>query len=68
MDPITLISIITAGFAAAGPALKVLVAEAELIGADVTAHKSALQTFEDALAGLQDAFSSNPLPVAPAKA
>jgi hypothetical protein len=62
MDPITLIGIITAAFAAAGPAIKVAVTEAEIIGADVTAHKSALQTFEDALAGLQGTFATNPLP------
>lgn len=63
MDPITLIGILTAAFAAAGPAIRVIIAEAAIIGADVAAHKSALQTFEDALAGLGAVFATNPLPV-----
>ena len=67
MDPVSIIAMLSAAFAAAGPVLKVIVAEAEIIGADVTAHKSALQTFEDALAGLADVFKSQPLP-APATA
>jgi hypothetical protein len=62
MDPLTLIGIITAAFAAAGPALKLVVDEAAIIGADVAAKKTALQTFEDALAGLQAEFAVNPLP------
>jgi hypothetical protein len=67
MDPIAIIGMLTAAFAAAGPVLKLIVSEAEIVGADVTANKSALQTFEDALVGLQTAFASNPLP-APVKA
>jgi hypothetical protein len=67
MDPITIISMIAAAFSAGGPILKIAVDEAAIIGADVAAKKSAIQTFEDALAGLQAEFSNNPLP-APAKA
>ena len=62
MDPIQIIGMLSAAFAAAGPVLKVNLAEAEIVGADVAAHKSALQTFEDALAGLTNVFASDPLP------
>jgi hypothetical protein len=62
MDPITLITVITAAFALAGPAIQLAIAEAAIVGADVTAHKSAMQTLSDALAGLQSVFAKNPLP------
>lgn len=61
MDPTIIIGIIQAAAAVAGPALKAVITEFEVIGADVSAHKSALQTFEDALAALGAVFTTPPV-------
>jgi hypothetical protein len=68
MDPVMLIGILQAALAAAGPAIKVAIAEAETVGSDVAAHKNAMTTLEDAVAKLAATFQIAPLPAPAPKA
>lgn len=65
MNPLALIAIIQAAMVAAGPALQAMIAAAEVVGADVAAHRDAMTTFQDALAKLETVFQVLPLPVKP---
>jgi hypothetical protein len=61
MDPVSIIAMIQAAAAFAGPAITAALAEFQVVGADISKHASALQTFQDAVNELAVIFAAPPV-------